>query len=146
LLITWKLLIAIPCRDFTGDNIAFIYPDYETGLVGQFRDGVMVFGRKARVLSERCDDYGIKEVVIGAIDQFEEPMFYSPPTNTSLGEGPREEKLVSLFVSRFLMFEMQRSHSTYLIEVLKRDISSLNLYLLLSGFEPGIRDHSISSP
>ena len=59
-----------------GDNIAFIYPDYETALVGKFRSGVMEAGWKTRVVGERCNEYGIKEVLFADPDLSEEPMFY----------------------------------------------------------------------
>jgi hypothetical protein len=49
----------------------------------------MIEGRKTRVAADRCTAHGIKEVVFGNVDPTEEPMFYSPPTNTSFGEGPR---------------------------------------------------------
>ena len=60
----------------TGDKIAFIYPDHETALVGKFRSGVMEAGRKTRVVGERCNEYGIKEVLFADPDLSEEPMFY----------------------------------------------------------------------
>ena len=37
---------------FTGDNVAFIYPDLVTAFIGRFDDGRMVAGHKAKVTSE----------------------------------------------------------------------------------------------
>ena len=60
----------------TGDNIAFIYPDYETALVGKFRSGVMEAAWKTKVIGERCNANGIKEVLFEDPDLSLEPMFY----------------------------------------------------------------------
>ena len=43
----------------TGDSIAYIYPDYETALVGTFTDGVMVEAREAMVVSVKENEEGI---------------------------------------------------------------------------------------
>ena len=37
--------------EFIGDSIAFVYPDLETALVGQFGAGVMISARPARLES-----------------------------------------------------------------------------------------------
>ena len=42
-------------------DIIFIYPDMRTVLVGQFEDGIMIQGRSAKIIAERCND-GIKEI------------------------------------------------------------------------------------
>lgn len=35
--------------DFTGDNIAYLYPDFSTAILGQFHQGQLVRGKAARV-------------------------------------------------------------------------------------------------
>lgn len=71
----------------TDDNLSFIYPDMTISYVGRFENMVMKSAQLAQVVSERCDQFGIKEV------QFSDPsgpmVFYSPPTNTSFGKGPQ---------------------------------------------------------
>ena len=52
----------------TGDNIVYIYPDYETVLMGTFTDGVMVEAREAMVVAVKENDYGIM------VPQFSQPV------------------------------------------------------------------------
>ncbi len=52
----------------------------------------MLAGRRTRVKAERCDEHGIKEVVFEPVDPGEKPWFYSPPTNASFGDGPRDKR------------------------------------------------------
>ena len=47
--------------EFTGDNIAFIYPDFSTGLRGTFVRGVLHNATAVDVVAERCYE-GIKEI------------------------------------------------------------------------------------
>jgi len=57
--LTWKYVRGdcwlVGCQDstgnFTGEDIAFIYPDLETALVGKFEKGILVSAKPARVLS-----------------------------------------------------------------------------------------------
>ena len=44
----------------TGIRIAYIYPDYETALVGVFKDGVMEMGKEADICRYVEDEAGIK--------------------------------------------------------------------------------------
>ena len=48
---------------FSGDNITFIYPDFETGLRGKYEHGVLVWGTAVKIVGERCRD-GIKEILV----------------------------------------------------------------------------------
>ena len=44
----------------TGSRVAYIYPDYETALVGVFEDGVMRMGKEAEICGYVEDEAGIK--------------------------------------------------------------------------------------
>ena len=44
----------------TGPEIAYVYPDYFTALVGQFSDGVMLTAREHSLLNVEEDNYGVK--------------------------------------------------------------------------------------
>ena len=46
---------------FSGDNIIFIYPDFLTGIQGQFVDGELVWGLAVEIIGERCN-LGLKEI------------------------------------------------------------------------------------
>ena len=35
--------------EYTGDNIAFLYPDFSTAIHGHFQKGILVRGKSARV-------------------------------------------------------------------------------------------------
>jgi len=52
---------------FTGNDIIYIYPDFQTGLRGQFEDGFVVAARPVSIIGERCQD-GIKEILTSFID------------------------------------------------------------------------------
>ena len=45
--------------ELTGDNIAYIYPDYKTALRGRFEDGVLVEAQEAEVIGAEEDEAGI---------------------------------------------------------------------------------------
>ena len=44
----------------TGADIAYIYPDVATVLLGQFRDGVMEMAQEACIVGMKVNDTGIK--------------------------------------------------------------------------------------
>ena len=46
---------------FTGDDVAYIYPDLRLAMVGKFKGGVMVSAKKATVRKVRCNS-GIMEL------------------------------------------------------------------------------------
>ena len=64
--------------DFTGDGIAYIYPDMATVLQGKFINGLMIAGRQVDITHMRCIN-GMVEL------KFSEPrgpvFHYEPPTN-----------------------------------------------------------------
>ena len=71
----------------TGNDLAFIYPDMETALVGKFEDFVMKSAHEAEVLDATCDQDGL--VIISKFANMSGPEFYyEAPTNESYGAGP----------------------------------------------------------
>ena len=40
---------------FTGEGLAYVYPDYRTLLVGSFRDGLLICGQEATITSLRME-------------------------------------------------------------------------------------------
>ena len=103
--------------EFTGDDLAWIYPDFKHAIVGRFKDRVLESGRVAKIVSESCNQFGVKVL------QFSNPegpeLFYNPPTNSSFGgvpgfQDPYEEEAVliaesgipnsgkGLFANRFM--------------------------------------------
>ena len=49
--------------EIQGDDVLFIYPDLETGLLGMFEKGELVQGRVVEIVGERCGE-GIKHVEV----------------------------------------------------------------------------------
>ncbi|XP_023325406.1 histone-lysine N-methyltransferase SETD7 isoform X2 [Eurytemora carolleeae] len=45
----------------TGDDLVFIYPDFRTGLLGRFTEGILEYGREIKITWERCN-MGVKEI------------------------------------------------------------------------------------
>ncbi|TRY79905.1 hypothetical protein TCAL_09831 [Tigriopus californicus] len=74
---------------FTGKDLAFVYPDFELAYVGRFENFVMKEGRIAQVIGERTNAFGIKELMFSTPKANSPVFYYSPPTNVSLGEGPK---------------------------------------------------------
>ena len=52
----------------TGDNIAYLYPDFKTALVGKFDDGILVEAREAFVNRVFKNEAGI------LVPEFTEPI------------------------------------------------------------------------
>ena len=59
----------------------------KTVLVGQFKDGIMINGKHAKIIAERCND-GIKEIKV-SVPKPDTPTFkYKRPTRLNYGEQP----------------------------------------------------------
>ena len=72
---------------YTGEDIAFLYPDMKTVLFGQFENGTMIAAKESRVIAERCNR-GMKEIRIGKPKQ-NAPIFkYTRPTRTRIADQP----------------------------------------------------------
>ena len=87
----------------TGKNIAYIYPDYTTALVGEFIDGVMVTAQETVVADVTEDAAGIKQPILGTpeghvhvrqVRSLDSELFLDPTTR-----DPYESKLVELCIS-----------------------------------------------
>ena len=48
--------------------MTFVYPDMKTVIVGKFKDGILIEGKSAKIVAERCK-HGIKELSISSTDQ-----------------------------------------------------------------------------
>ena len=47
------------------DDVTFLYPDMVHGIQGRFdRRGVLIAGKRVKVIAERTDGYGIKELTL----------------------------------------------------------------------------------
>ncbi|XP_059084451.1 uncharacterized protein LOC131881575 [Tigriopus californicus] len=114
---------------FTGDQMAFVYPDYETALVGRFEDKVMKAGQEATITGTTCDP---NEMLVL---QFSEPsgpvLFYSPPTNISFGEGPQA---IDPFEAKWAEIRRSNVHGGGEGVFAVRDVPSDQIFCLYSGF------------
>ena len=70
-----------------GDNIAFIYPDFETVLLGTFQNGVMIAAKPTTILAERCKN-GIKELKFAKPKENAPTFKYERPTDIKPGDQP----------------------------------------------------------
>ena len=59
----------------------------ETALVGQFKENIMIKGREARVIAERCND-GIKEIQLSKVDSDAPTFRYRAPGKRFIGDQP----------------------------------------------------------
>ena len=67
---------------FTGDNIAFIYPDFSTGLRGTFVRGVLQNATAVDVVAERCYK-GIKEIRMRPLEHEKEVIWEKEETSVN---------------------------------------------------------------
>jgi hypothetical protein len=84
----------------SGENNAYIYPDYETALVGRFEDNFMKSGRLAKISAVTCQS-GMIHVKFDEPDPKSPVYFYDPSSNVSMGsiwylKDPFEDKQVEL--------------------------------------------------
>ena len=70
-----------------GENIAFIYPDFETVLLGNFQNGVMIAAKPTKILAERCKN-GIKELKFAQPKENAPTFIYEKPTHLRPGDQP----------------------------------------------------------
>ncbi len=50
----------------SGDEIAFVYPDLKTALVGKFEGSLMISARERKIVAEKCGN-GIKRIKFSEI-------------------------------------------------------------------------------
>jgi hypothetical protein len=84
----------------TGDNIAYVYPDYKTVLYGTFEDKYMKSALKTEITEVQCKD-GLLQLDFSVPDPNSQEFKYDPPSNINMGamwyvKDPLEEKLVEL--------------------------------------------------
>ena len=70
---------------FTGDNIAYIYPDLETVLIGKFKTGIMISAKETTITRIRCKN-GLVELDFAPAWGTE--FHYSVPSNETFGDQP----------------------------------------------------------
>ena len=70
----------------TGDNIAYIYPDMETVLLGRFEDRLMKDAQESKVVKVECNQSGMIYVNQYATpDPSASHFYYEPASNSSYG-------------------------------------------------------------
>ena len=67
--------------------MAFIYPDFETVLLGKFQNGVMIAAKPTTILAERCKN-GIKELKFAKPMENAPTFKYERPTHLKPGDQP----------------------------------------------------------
>ena len=71
-----------------GNNIAFVYPDMETVLIGHFENQKMIAAKPSKIIAERCNR-GIKEIKISKPKPNAPTLKYERPNSISLGNQPK---------------------------------------------------------
>ena len=84
----------------TGDDVAYIYPDYVTSLVGQFEDKIMKSARESKITQLTCVD-GLIQAKFSRPAENSVSFYYDQATNETLGtmllvRDPYEAKTVEL--------------------------------------------------
>ena len=87
--------------NFTGDDVAYVYPNYESALVGRFEENVMKSARYSHVETYHCVN-GVPRLTFREVTDRSLPSFeYDPPDNktvskTPLVRDPYEEELIEV--------------------------------------------------
>ena len=71
----------------SGDNVSFIYPDYDTMFYGEFNDRMMMRAREASLKAIKCVN-GLPIVDKVQLADDNTVYFYQPITNETFGGGP----------------------------------------------------------
>lgn len=72
---------------FTGNKVVFVFPDFETVLVGRFENNTMIGAKTARIKAERCLN-GIKRLQVTR-PKPQSPVYkYSRPNRLRAGDKP----------------------------------------------------------
>ena len=72
----------------TGDEIMYLYPDYDTMFVGTFEDKMMIKAKEASLKQVSCDEKtGLPIITAYDLAQDDVIYYYDPPTNISFGGG-----------------------------------------------------------
>lgn len=71
----------------SGNDIAYIYPDGQTALLGVFEDRIMKKAYHVNVEEYSCNDYGLLYVEKFSSKQSKDIFYFDPPTNVSFGGG-----------------------------------------------------------
>ena len=90
--------------DKTEKEMIFIYPDMKTVLIGQFENGLLMQGKPAKIVAERCND-GIKEIKVSAIIPDSPTFKYSRPNRIHIGDQPTK---VDPYESRYVYIKETR--------------------------------------
>ena len=90
---------------FTGDNITFIYPDFTTGLQGQFVDGELVAGQAVDIVAERCQN-GMKQLRFVETKPYNFTWIRDETNATYIGAHPKiidPHEMKSVYIGNSLM-------------------------------------------
>ena len=72
----------------TGPSIAYVYPDFRTGLRGQFTDEELVRGQEVRVVSGEVAEAGVMVPVFSEVIRPEISYCYDPASHLSISSDP----------------------------------------------------------
>ena len=72
---------------FLIDQVAWIYPDMETVLLGTFKNGTMLSTKESKVVKERCN-LGMKELEIEIPNNVSPTFRYKARSMTEIGDQP----------------------------------------------------------
>ena len=74
-------------QNITGDDVAYLYPGYESALVGKFDNNFMVSAKYAHIKSAKCED-NFMTVEFEVPDEAGPEYTYDPSSNETIGKFP----------------------------------------------------------
>ena len=89
--------------ELTGQDIAYVYPDFQTMIVGNFENGTLISGQSAELVAIVQSKNGLMQVIPGPMNWDDEKFTYSPSNQTyipfPLKRDPMEEKFIHVSAS-----------------------------------------------
>ena len=116
-----------------GNNIAFVYPDFETALVGKFVDEVdndeikMISAKEAKIVAFKCQN-GLVDLKIKS--KSDSPIFkYDPPSLARISKN-----VSSSWFQSFIFFEVHNMFLYFYQPTLQDPLERKNLYIKTGPF------------
>ena len=128
----------------SGDNIAYIYPDMETVLLGKFEDSLMKDAQESEVQSVECDENGLLYVNQFAIPDYSDPHFYyDHPSNVSFGGRTSNPEVLDPYERKWLELRGADEAEMGLGVFAKKDIRKRIFICSYTGFVFDAEQHDI---
>ena len=105
----------------TGNDVIYVYPDYQTLLVGKFENSVMVSAHSALAIDIKFDEVsGIPMIIPGEVNCMEDTFSYDESDTTSISRSPLLQGKTIKIYCFYLQTNLNVSYSCYVFQPVKK--------------------------